>query len=380
MPQLQFSVDWGALVGLNVERVRAGMAERGIDLLVVNDADNVRYLTGYSTVVSPGFHHVTWAVLGRSGPPVLLALSFYVRSIERGLPWVEDVRPLPASVPGAVQEIASDLGVAGGTIGLGGGVGFAVGREVERLLPSASVVPADELLAAARMVKSPLELQVIRRAVAVAEIGMAAGIAACEEGVMEYEAAAAAEHAMRRAGAEGVPYSAIVTGGENAAWMQEISSDRFLRNGELVMLDLGCVYEGYCAEFARSVVVGGRPTEEQRRVYHATYEALRAVVAAVRPGVSCDELDAIPRRILTERGYGEHLFDYFVGHGIGMGVWEPPLALPGNETTLEPGMVINLEPGVHRPGLGGLRLEDTVLVTETGHEVLTRTAFWNEVG
>ena len=134
--------------------------------------------------------------------PTLYALPFYVRSIRRGLPWLEDVRALPASLPNAFADAAAAAGATGGRIGFDGYLLYSVGTELAERLPRAALVAADELLLSARMIKSARELEIVRRSVAVAEQGMRAGLDACVEGAMEYEAAAAAEFAMRSAGAE----------------------------------------------------------------------------------------------------------------------------------------------------------------------------------
>ena len=230
------------------------------------------------------------------------------------------------------------------------------------------------------MIKEPAELEIIRRAVAVGEMGMRAGIDACVEGAMEFEASAAADNAMRSFGAEAVPYSSIVTAGENAAIMQELSTDKIMRNGEVVMLDLGCMFEGYHSDFARTVLVGPGPaTSEQKAAYAAIKAALEAMLTEMMPGANCGRIEAVAREAITEAGFGEHAYTYFPGHGIGMSPWEPPIIDVGASAELKAGMVIDVEPGIHKPGVAGMRLEETVLITDEGCEVLTKTEFCAEL-
>ena len=377
MPQLQFNPDWAAITGTNVAKVKRNMAERGIALLAVNNVDNVRYLTGYSPVSGPFMVHANWAVLAVGAErPILFGFNFYLDSIRNAFPWLPDVRPLPASMATAIAELAAEEGASKGRIAFDGYLPYTVGKELESALPDAELTSGDEALMAARTIKEPAELEIVRRAVAVGEMGMRAGIDACIEGAMEFEASAAADHAMRSFGAEAVPYSSIVTAGENAAIMQELSTDKIMRNGEVVMLDLGCMYEGYQSDFARSVLVGSGPaTAEQKAAYAAIKAALEAMLAEMKPGANCGRIEAVAREAITDAGFGEHAYTYFPGHGIGMSPWEPPIIDIGATAELEAGMVIDVEPGIHKPGVAGMRLEETVLITEDGNEVLTKTEF-----
>jgi Xaa-Pro aminopeptidase len=372
MPQLQFSIDWPSLIANNVERLCKDLAAEDIDLLFVNNIDNVRYLTGYSPVSSPTLVHSNWAVLDvASGNVTLFGFDFYVDSIEARFPWIEDVRPMPADMPATIAERARGAS----RIGFDAFLPYFTGEALARALDGVEIVDASAVISRTRAIKSPAEVEIIRRSVAIAEIGMNAGIQSCREGVREFEAAAEAEYAMRRAGAEGFPFMNVVTSGENVAIMQELSTDRIMRRGDLVMLDLGCLFEGYNSDFARSVVVGDAPSEEQRRMYQVVHAALQEMLGEMRPGVEVSRLDAIARRVIDEGGFGPWTYKYFVGHGIGMSPWELPIVDAATSTVLEPGMVIDVEPGIHKPGVGGVRLEDTVLITEDGSEVLTRSGF-----
>ena len=381
MPQLQFNPDWAAITATNVAKVTRAMAERGIALLAVNNVDNVRYLTGYSPVSGPFMVHANWAVLAVGAErPTLFGFDFYLDSIRNAFPWLPDVRPLPASMAAAIAELAAGEGASKGRIGFDGYLPYTVGKEIESALPDAELVSGDEALFAARTIKEPAELEIVRRAVAVGEMGMRAGIDACIEGAMEFEASAAADNAMRSFGAEAVPYSSIVTAGENAALMQELSTDKIMRNGEVVMLDLGCMYEGYHSDFARSVLVGSGPaTAEQKAAYAGIKAALEAMLAEMKPGANCGRIEAVAREAITEAGFGDYAYTYFPGHGIGMSPWEPPIIDVGATAELQAGMVLDVEPGIHKPGVAGMRLEETVLITETGCEVLTKTEFCEEL-
>lgn len=374
MPQLQFSIDWPRLIAGNQRHVIDSLQQAGIDLLVCNNVDNVRYLTGFSLISGPGLVHSNWATIQVDGTLTLWTYGFYVDSTLAAHPWLTDVRPLPASIAEAIAAHAAGTGAR--RIGFDGYLSYVVGKELEQAIPHAELINADPLLTDARMRKSADELAILERSVAITEQGMRAALDACVEGTMEYEVAAVAEHAMRTAGAEGFPYSAVVSSGENAAVMQELATDKHLRSGEFVMLDLGCLFEGYYSEFARTALVGGVPhTAEQGEAYRAVYDALQAMIAAIKPGITCSDLDTAGRSVLRDAGWGPYEPRYPIGHGIGMTHWEPPLIDAGSTVELAAGMVLAVEPGIHKPGMGGLRLEELVLVTETGSRTLTRTSF-----
>ena len=159
--------------------------------------------------------------------------------------------------------------------------------------------------------------------------------------------------------------------------MQEISTGKIMRNGEVVMLDLGCMFEGHHSDLARSVLVGSDPaTPEQKAAYGAAKSALDAMVAQIKPGAKSGRIEQAARNAISEAGFADHAYTYFPGHGIGMSPWEPPLVDVGATDELQAGMVICVEPGVHKPGVCGLRLEETVMVTDTGAAVLAKTEFW----
>jgi Xaa-Pro aminopeptidase len=209
---------------------------------------------------------------------------------------------------------------------------------------------------------------------------MRRSIDAIKEGVSEIEVAAAGQAAMTLAGSEGGHHQPpFVASGENTVCLTRFPTQRRIRNGDVVLLDIGCNYGGYQSDYARTVICG-EPSGEQRRMYAAVADALRAAIAQCRPGACASEVDRVSRSILRDAGYEKYWYYGVTGHGIGITLHEPPIvgelvASGGRDWVLEPGMVFSLEPSVHIPKVGGVRLEDTVLVTEGEPEVLTRTPF-----
>ena len=192
-------------------------------------------------------------------------------------------------------------------------------------------------------------------------------------GLSERQVAGVLESAMRDAGYERLAFDTIVASGPHSAFPHYRAGDRILARGDLLLLDFGGVLDGYCCDLARTVSIGP-PSSEARRLYDAVHAAQQAALAAVRPGAATSSVDAAARGVLQERGLGD-AFGHGTGHGLGLDIHEEPRItwqrpdVPS--IALEPGMVFTVEPGAYLPGFGGVRIEDDVLVTDTGCDVLT---------
>jgi len=168
-----------------------------------------------------------------------------------------------------------------------------------------------------------------------------------------------------------VSFEPFLVSGENGWLPQRISSRKPLQAGELALLDMGAVYDGYCSDLTRTFAVG-EVDAEKRRIFRIAYTAQQAAIAAIKPGMRACDVDAVAREIIAAEGLGEY-FPHLTGHGVGLSTHEPPILDRDVEMVLEPGMVVTVEPGIYLPGVGAARVEDMVLVTPTGHEVLTTT-------
>jgi Xaa-Pro aminopeptidase len=230
---------------------------------------------------------------------------------------------------------------------------------------------APPLVERARMVKDAAELLRIRRAV---ELGAGLFRIACKKirpGVTEVEAAAAMEYEARRAGAEGMSFPTILASGARSAIVHGRASGARIPRRGFVVCDFGVILAGYCSDRTRTVHLG-RPSGEARRLYEAVLEAQQAAIAAVRPGATAAEVDGAARRLLRKRKLAQY-FTHSTGHGLGLEIHEAPRLAGGQTQKLEPGMVITIEPGAYLPGKWGVRIEDVVVVTPSGCEVLTPT-------
>jgi Xaa-Pro aminopeptidase len=191
-------------------------------------------------------------------------------------------------------------------------------------------------------------------------------------GMTEKEVALRLEVIMREHGATSSSFDTIVASGWRSALPHGVASDKVIEKGDLVTLDFGAYYQGYASDITRTVMMG-KPTAKQKEIYQIVLEANKKAIAGVQPGKTGKEVDAIARNYIKEHGYGEY-FGHSTGHGLGMEVHEKPLVSTRGEEALVPGMVITIEPGIYIPDLGGVRIEDDLIVTESGYENITNVS------
>ena len=228
------------------------------------------------------------------------------------------------------------------------------------------------LTRALRLVKSPDEIDRLREAARLTDAAFAHVLeGTLRAGVREVDVALEIERFVRQNGGEGMAFDVIVAGGHRSAMPHGVASDRVLERGDLVTLDFGARVDGYHADMTRAVAIGP-VAEPLRGWFDAVLRAQEDAVAAIRPGLSGVEADKVARDRLEEAGLAE-LFVHSLGHGVGLQIHEGPSLSSRSTDVLAPGMLVTVEPGVYRPGVGGLRIEDLVLVTEDGHEVLSRS-------
>ena len=221
-----------------------------------------------------------------------------------------------------------------------------------------------------RAVKNPQEIKLVTKALAITEAAVGTLLAKMEAGMTEREAAFFLEAEFRRLGAEGPSFETIVASGPNGAKPHAVPGLKKIKRGELVIIDCGARYRGYCADITRTKIIG-RPQAWQKEIYTIVREAQLMAISAIKPGVKANVVDQAARGHITARGYGE-FFGHGLGHGVGLVIHEAPSLSPHNERELQPGEIVTVEPGIYLPGRGGVRLEELVLVTEKGHKLLNR--------
>ncbi len=334
------------------------MRQAGIDALWVSTPANVRALTGFSSGEDG-------KVLVGPGDAVTLYTDarYTVQAQEESRVDVFVARP-----PETYQHAAETVR------------GLRVGIEADHLTVAGledlgqhwdtTLVPVRGMIEGLRTIKSPEEVQAIREAQALADRVFAQVRPMIRAGVRELDVALELELGLRRAGAE-VGFDVIVASGPRGAMPHGAASERVIEDGDLVTIDFGARLHGYHSDMTRTLAVG-TPTSEMQRVYGVVLEAEEAAIAAVKPGVRCADLDALARGILERHGLGE-AFAHSLGHGVGLNIHEAPGLRKTSEEVLAAGMVITIEPGAYLPGVGGVRIEDLLLVTEDGYEVLSLT-------
>ncbi len=228
---------------------------------------------------------------------------------------------------------------------------------------------ASNLIRELRKVKDQQEIQLIRQACKIADAGMQKAKETIRVGVREKEVAAEAEYAMRKAGSDGVAFDTIVASGFCCAFPHSTFQDRTVKEGDFVMVDLGATHRFYRSDITRTFVAG-KGSEKQKRIHEVVKLAQKKAIEHIKPGVAAKEVDMTARRVIEEAGFGD-FFVHNLGHGVGLEVHEAPILSTDSKDVLEAGNVVTVEPGIYLPGFGGVRIEDTVLVTEGGAERLT---------
>jgi Xaa-Pro aminopeptidase len=344
------------------DRVADRLAERGLDLLLVTDLTNLRYLTGFTG--SNGF-----AVIGRD----VRRFVTDFRYVEQAAQQVEgfDSEQGPQDFVTALAD-----GWPDGELRLG----FEDDRlsvrrhgRIREVLPDRiEFAPAGGIVEGLRAVKDAGEIE--RIAAAAALVDEVYGTVR-EQGLVgrtEREVAVALEHEMRRRGAQDPSFPSIIASAERGALPHAVPSDAPIPRGTLVTLDIGARLDGYCSDCTRTWATGELP-DDLAAAYELVRRAQEEALAAVRPGPEGREVDAVARRIIEAAGHGEH-FGHGLGHGVGMDVHEAPRLARTAKARLVAGNVVTVEPGVYLPGRGGVRIEDLVVVTDDGHRVLSGTA------
>ena len=281
------------------------------------------------------------------------------------MPASRSVRPNPSSSTALTRTLASfeRLGLEAH------GVTWAQQRLFAERFAPCDLVATTDLVESIRRVKEPEEVARIEAACGIADDALAAVGRELANGPTEREFALALEIEMRRRGASGTSFDTIVASGPNGALPHHRPSDRRVERGELVVIDFGCIVDGYCSDMTRTVSVGP-PSAEAQRLYDVVLDAQQAGRDAVRSGVACVDVDTACRDRIAAAGWGE-AFSHGTGHGVGLEIHEAPRVASTSRDTLATGHVVTVEPGVYLPGVGGVRIEDTVVVTDGGCIALT---------
>jgi Xaa-Pro aminopeptidase len=352
-----------------LQRAAREAAGRDIDALLVTPSPDYHYLLGYA---APGMERLTCLILPSAGEPALLLprLEEPLARHELGaladrlqvIPWDETDDPfriVQALVGGSARRVAVQDQMWA--------------RFVLRLrsaLEPIELVEAGRTISALRRVKAPEEVARLRLAAAAADAAMTAITAERLSGRAEREVSARIRALLLEAGHDSADF-AIVGSGPNSASPHHEASDRVIGSGDAVVIDIGGTRAGYCSDTTRTAFVGD-PPDEFRHLYDTLERAQLAACSAVAPGVPAQDVDRAARRLIAAGGYGD-AFIHRTGHGIGVETHEEPYIVEGNDEPLRPGHAFSVEPGIYLAGRWGARIEDVVVCTEDGGEILNRT-------
>ena len=380
-----------ALRQRRVGRVRRAMSDRGLGALLCWKDENVRYLTGLRAQIIAGKSALlNGCLLPAQGEPVLLASGGEVQRARVVMPWLEEIHPIPimearglvqGAVTGTIRPLLQRLGLTRTRLGLDESA-FCLVEALREALPDVDLRDGDAAMQDARLVKLPEEIALMEEASAIAEAVTQSAIDAVRPGVRENDVVGEAMRTLFRLGGE---YAHVMTpfvaSGEHMSPPSRIASDKIIRDGDLVFIDIGAQWSGYFSDMGRTVTCG-RPSRRQQEVYTAVHEGLQAGRRALVPGNSNRDVSRAVRSASARHGLEKDFISLFIGHGVGMGSNEPPYIgedLPGAETVqLQEGMTFAVEPLIWVPGVrggGGVRLEDTIVVAPGCGRSLTRLGY-----
>jgi Xaa-Pro aminopeptidase len=351
-----------------IDRLRGSFDGHEIDALVVTTLANIRYLTGFSgsagvLTVTRGAALLTTDGRYRTQSAEQIELAGAAAQVEIAIGPVSAQRK-------AAQNVLAEPSVA--RVGLeADNVSWSAQRTWAELLDGDRLVAATNAVEAFRARKDPAEIARMEYAAAIADAALFEVLPLLGDGVTEEHFALELDTAMRRGGAESTAFDTIVAAGENSAKPHHHPGGRRIERGDPVVVDFGATFEGYRSDMTRTFCVGTDPEGELARIFEVVGTSQAAGAAAVRPGISAKEVDDICRAVIAEAGWADR-FEHGTGHGVGLDIHEAPTVSQLGTAILAPGFVVTVEPGVYVPGHGGVRVEDTLVVTADGARALTR--------
>jgi len=354
-----------------ITQLTEAMNREGLATVAIVPGANLRYLTGVDFHVTSRLSLVLFPADG--GLPCFVVPTLEMARVQSSIaipvqfyPWNDANGPAEA-LRSAVDKLVPDTAARVG-------IEYTVMRvrelrALEEAAPGLQTVDATPLLAGLRMVKEQDELAAMAEAVRIIEVAFQQTIAQIRPGVTERELATTLANAIIAAGGDGESFPSIVAGGPNGAYPHHENSDRPLEVGDLIIIDGGARYGAYLSDMTRTVALG-EPGPEARRIHDLVLRANAAGRAALRPGITGEQIDQAARAVITAGGYGEY-FIHRTGHGLGLDEHEPPYIVAGSTDPLPVGATFTIEPGIYIEGIGGVRIEDDVVITAEGGRSLT---------
>lgn len=347
-----------------LRKLRMSIAEKGLDALLLSQPENLRYLSGFTG--SSG-----WLLI--SGQNAILATDFrYVEQAKGESPDFEIIQTkqeLRDWLPGLVSDLGwHKLGFEANFIS------YESSHKLSEVIKTKQInlelVPTIGIVEQVRSVKEPGELGFITKAMELTDAAFEQARAIIRPGITEKEAAWEIEKILRQEGSEGIPFEIIVASGSNSALPHARPTEKIIRSGEPVLIDMGARISGYCSDFSRTLFLG-ETAKSLREIYNIVLKAQTAAIEGVESGMGASQADQLARSVVEQAGYGG-AFGHGLGHGVGLAVHESPTLGPSSSDSLADGMVFTIEPGIYLAGQGGVRIEDMVVLENGKAKVLSK--------
>lgn len=345
---------------MKLAKLRESLLEKGLDAILITNEYNRRYMTGFTGTAGV-------AIVSKDDAVFITDFRYTEQAAEQ----VKDFRIVKHTGTIITEVAAQAEAMNVKTLGfekeaMTYGMYELYNKEVK-----ADFLPVSGLIEKIRLIKTEQEINIIKVACEIADHAFTHILDFIKPGRTELEVSNELEFFMRKQGATSSSFDIIVASGVRSALPHGVATDKVIEKGDFVTLDFGALYNGYISDITRTVAVG-QPSEKLVEMYNVVLESQLLALEKVGPGMTGIEADAVARDYLKSKGYGE-AFGHSTGHGIGLEVHEGPGLSFRSETILEPGMAVTIEPGVYLPGIGGVRIEDDILITETGNEKLTHS-------
>lgn len=343
-----------------LEKLREQLKQAGIDALLVTNPYNRRYLTQFTGTAG--------VVIVSQNDAVFITDFRYTEQAEKEIEGYRIVQHTKT----IIEEVAAQCKAMNiETLGfekedMSYGLYELYHKQID-----AKLKPVSGIVEKLRIVKSPEEIEVLKQAAKIADDAFEHILTVIKPGILEIDVANELEFFMRRKGATSSSFDTIVASGWRSALPHGVASQKKIETGELVTLDFGAYYKGYCSDITRTIAVGDI-NDQLKEIYDVVLEAQKLGVANIKAGMTGKEADDTTRYYITEKGYGQY-FGHSTGHGIGLEVHEGPGLSQRSSTVLRPNMVVTVEPGIYIPDVGGCRIEDDIVITEDGNRIITHS-------
>lgn len=349
---------------LRRNKLRQRLKSEGLSALLITNFTNVSYLTGFTGDDS--------FLIVHTGGDVIISDTRYEIQIAEECPQLEaNIRATSTTILSAIEKVLAEANAAVKKLGVeAGSMNLSFRDALADKLPQWSIFGTDGFVETLRMIKDKYEIESLRKSLKSAQRGFELIRFSLDPEQSEIEIRNELEYAMRKFGADDKGFNTIVAVGPRAALPHAVPTSKRVKESELLLIDWGAKREGYVSDLTRTLITKTKPSTKLRKVYQAVLTAQKKAIDAIQPGVAAGDIDRVARKSLEEAGFGKY-FTHNLGHGLGLEVHESGRFSRGGDMILKPGMILTVEPGVYLPDWGGVRIEDNVLITKSGVEVLS---------